>query len=47
VTFDQVALTNSADTKVYLLLVHCTATCFSHDKAQISTVINSFTVRSS
>lgn len=47
VTFDQVALTNAADTKVYLLLVHCTATCFTHNKAQISTVINSFTVRSS
>ena len=47
VTFEQVALTNATDTEVYLLLVHCTATCFSHNKAQISTVIDSFTVRSS
>jgi hypothetical protein len=47
VTFDQIALTNSTDTEVYLLLVHCTATCFSHNKTQISTVMNSFTVRSS
>jgi hypothetical protein len=47
VTFDQVALTNAANTEIYLLLVHCTETCFSHNKAQISTVINSFTVRSS
>jgi hypothetical protein len=47
VTFDQIALTNATDTEVYLLLVHCTATCFTHDKSQISTVMNSFTVRSS
>ncbi len=47
VTFDQIALTNSTDTEVYLLLVHCTATCFSQNKTQISTVMNSFTVRSS
>ena len=47
VTFDQVALTNATDTEIYMLLVHCTATCFSRNKAQISTVIHSFTVRSS
>jgi hypothetical protein len=47
VTFDQIALTNSTNTEVYLLLVHCTATCFSQNKTQISTVMNSFTVRSS
>jgi hypothetical protein len=47
VTFDQLALTNANDTKVYLLLVHCTASCYSQNKAQISTVMNSFTVRSS
>jgi hypothetical protein len=47
VTFEQVALTNATNTEVYLLLVHCTATCFTHNKAQISAVINSFTVRSS
>ncbi|MGH3275260.1 MAG: hypothetical protein ACRDNZ_13175 [Streptosporangiaceae bacterium] len=46
VTFDQVALTNADDTEVYLLLVHCTARCYSDHKAQISTVMNSFTVRS-
>jgi len=47
VTFEQIALTNATDTEVYLLLVHCTATCFSHNKDQINTVIHSFTVRSS
>ena len=47
VTFDQIALTNATDTEVYLLLVHCTAACFSQNKTQISTVMNSFTVRSS
>jgi hypothetical protein len=47
VTFDQIALTNATDTEVYLLLVHCTAACFTQNKAQIGTVMNSFTVRSS
>ena len=45
-TFDQVALTNADDTKVYLLLVHCTSTCYSKYTSQIDTVMTSFTVRS-
>jgi hypothetical protein len=45
-TFDQVALTNADDTEVYLLLVHCLATCYSEHKSQIDTVMTSFTVRS-
>ena len=44
--FDQVALTNADDTEVYLLLVHCLATCYSQHQSQIDTVMNSFTVRS-
>jgi hypothetical protein len=45
-TFDQVALTNADDTEVYLLLVHCLASCYSKHQSEIDTVMNSFTVRS-
>jgi len=45
-TFDQVALTNSDATMVYLLLVHCLSTCYSKNTSQIDTVMTSFTVRS-
>ncbi len=45
-TFDQVALTNADDTEVYLLLVHCLASCYSKHQSQIDTVMKSFTVRS-
>jgi hypothetical protein len=45
-TFDQVALTNADDTEVYLLLVHCLATCYSTHHSEIDTVMQSFTVRS-
>jgi hypothetical protein len=46
-TFDQVALTNADSTEVYVLLVHCLATCYSSDSKQIDSVMKSFTVRSS
>jgi len=45
-TFDQVALTNGNGTEVYLLLVHCLATCYSQHASEINTVMTSFTVRS-
>lgn len=45
-TFDQVALTNADDTEVYLLLVHCLASCYSKHHSEIDTVMKSFTVRS-
>jgi hypothetical protein len=45
-TFDQVALTNADDTEVYLLLVHCLASCYSSHQNEIDTVMKSFTVRS-
>jgi hypothetical protein len=44
-TFDQVALTNSTSTMVYLLLVHCQSACYSHNTSQIDTIMTSFTVR--
>ncbi len=46
-TFDQIAFTNANDTKLYLLVLHCTASCYASHANQIDTVMNSFTVRSS
>jgi hypothetical protein len=43
-TFDQVALTNSNSTMVYVLLVHCLSTCYSKNTDSIDTVMKSFTV---
>ena len=45
-TFDQVALTNSSTTQLYVLMVHCIATCYSHNRDQLDTIMSSFTVRS-
>jgi len=45
-TFDQVALTNSDNTQLYVLMVHCIATCFSQNRNQLDTIMSSFTVRS-
>jgi hypothetical protein len=46
-TFDQVAFTNADATKLYLLVLHCTASCYAKNASEINTVMNSFTVRSS
>jgi hypothetical protein len=43
-TFDLTVLTNAATTKLYFLLVQCSATCFDSNYPQISDVVNSFTV---
>jgi hypothetical protein len=45
-TFDEVALTNADQTAVYLLVLHCTTSCYSNDQTQINDVMSSFTVRS-
>ena len=45
--FDQTVLTNSATTKLYLLLVQCDQSCFIAHRKQIATVVRSFTVRGS
>ena len=45
-TFDEVALTNADQTVVYLLVLHCTTSCYSHDQTEINDVMSSFTVRS-
>jgi hypothetical protein len=46
-TFDQVALVNADQTELYLLVLHCTTSCYSHDQTEINDVMSSFTVRSS
>jgi hypothetical protein len=43
-TFDLTVLTNSSTTKLYFLLVQCSAACFESNYPQISDVVNSFTV---
>ena len=43
-TFDLTVLTNSTTTKLYFLLVHCSAKCFADNYKQIATVMGSFTV---
>jgi len=45
-TFDEIALTNADQTQIYLLVVHCTTTCYSSDQSQINDVMSSFTIRS-
>jgi hypothetical protein len=46
-TFDQIAFTNANATKLYLLVLHCTASCYQKHASEIDTVMSSFTVRSS
>jgi hypothetical protein len=45
-TFDEVSLTNADQTVIYLLFLHCTASCYSSDQNEINDVMSSFTVRS-
>ena len=45
-TFDQVALTNAGSTQLYVLMVHCVSTCYTHNRDQLDTIMSSFTVRS-
>jgi hypothetical protein len=45
-TFDQIALTNSDNTQLYVLMVHCISACYSHNRDQLDTIMSSFTVRS-
>jgi hypothetical protein len=43
--FDQIAFTNANDTTAYVLMVHCLASCYLHNRGEIDTVMTSFTVR--
>ena len=43
-TFDEIVLTNAHETQVYLLVMHCTARCYSANQTQINAVMSSFDV---
>lgn len=45
-TFDEVVLTNGKDSDIYMLLLHCTASCYAQQKTTINDIMSSFTVRS-
>jgi hypothetical protein len=45
-TFDEIALTNADQTVVYLLVLHCTTSCYSNDQIEINDVMSSFTIGS-
>jgi hypothetical protein len=45
-TFDQVALTNADSTQLYVLVMHCLASCYSQNQNEFNTIMSSFTVRS-
>ena len=45
-TFGKVVLTNAHSTLLYVLIVHCISTCYSQNRAQLDTIMSSFTVRS-
>jgi hypothetical protein len=45
-TFDQVALTDADNTQIYVLIMHCLATCYSQNQREFNTIMSSFTVRS-
>jgi hypothetical protein len=45
-TFDEVILTNSSGSTIYLLVTHCTTSCYSQHETAINDVMSSFTVRS-
>jgi hypothetical protein len=44
-TFDEIALTNADQTVVYLLVLHCTTSCYGTDQNEINDVMSSFTNR--
>jgi hypothetical protein len=44
-TFDEIALTNAEQTVVYLLVLHCTTSCYNNHENQINDVMSSFTIR--
>lgn len=44
-TIDQTVLTNDRHSKIYYLLVRCSTKCYHERRDEISTVVDSFTVR--
>ena len=45
-TYDIVTLTDPGEQLLYVLAVHCSATCYDRDRTAIEAVMSSFTIRS-
>lgn len=45
-TFDQTALVNNDGSKLYLLIIRCSGSCYRERSSELDTVATSFTVRS-
>lgn len=45
-TFDQTALVNNDGSKLYLLIIRCSASCYSERSSELDEIASSFTVRS-
>jgi hypothetical protein len=45
-TFDQTALVNNDGSKIYLLIIRCSASCYRERASELDAIAKSFTVRS-
>jgi hypothetical protein len=45
-TFDQTALVNNDGSKIYLLIIRCSTSCYRERSSELDTIAKSFTVRS-
>jgi hypothetical protein len=45
-TFDQTALVNNDGSKIYLLIIRCSASCYRERSSELDAIAKSFTVRS-
>lgn len=45
-TFDQTALVNNDGSKIYLLIIRCSSSCYRKRSGELDTIATSFTVRS-
>ena len=44
-TFDETAYTNKEGSKVYLMLLRCSSSCYQARQAELESVISSFTIQ--
>jgi hypothetical protein len=45
-TFDQTALVNNDASKIYMLIIRCSTSCYRERSSELDTIAKSFTVRS-
>jgi hypothetical protein len=45
-TFDQTALVNNDGSKIYLLIIRCSTSCYRERSSELDAIAKSFTVRS-